>query len=364
MWTERIATTAGAALLAATVTAAPARAAGPGDPIAGDFNVDGLQDIVVLGSVEPDLCSVIVSYGSSPGVYLPPVATVYARPGNSSGTSCPDIGVGFDADGDAGDELWLGWSAGPPPSLTYNRLVIDDNLRTILTFSSPITPTYLGTADFRGDGRQTAYSVGAGGFATYVIVNGVGQLGPERWCSANAPAFQLRDVDGDRATDAVLAYTDGCADGANGVVVVLDDGTTRHLEHDPAGLTTWRARVVETNDDRFPDVRTENLSTGEISYFIGRGDGSFVEGPDANTDTVFLTRVRPLAIDVLANDYAASDTAVVVTVPPRYGTVQVLSDRRILYRPDPDHGRTDRFSYQLRRQDKRSSAAVNIRFPS
>lgn len=351
-------------VLAATMAVSPAQAGGPGDPITGDFNADDISDVVVLGSVDPDLCSVVVRYGTSPGVYLPPVATVYARPGDSAGTSCPDIGVGFDADGDRGDELWIGWSTGAPPSLTYNRMVIDDNLQTILTFSSPITPTYLGTADFSGDGRHTAFSVGRGGFATYVIRNGVGQLGPEQWCSAGTPAYHLRDVNGNRATDVVLSYARGCADGSNGVVVVLDDGTAQHLELDPAGRVTWTSRFLNANGDRSPDIRTHNRVTGDTNYFIGRGDGSFVKGPDANTDTVYLTRVRPLAIDVLANDYVASETQVVVTVAPRYGTVRVLSDRRILYSPRSGHGRTDRFTYQLLREGKKSSAAVNIRFPN
>ncbi|MBF9133462.1 hypothetical protein I0C86_31555 [Plantactinospora sp. S1510] len=364
MWKRRIAAAAGLAILATmAANPTPGQAAGPGDSITGDFNVDGLPDIVVLGSVEPDLCSVVVRYGSSPGVYLPPMATVYARPGDSRGTSCPDIGVGFDADTDPGDELWIGWSAGPPPSLSYNRLVIDDNLRTILTFSSPITPTFLGTADFSGTGRHTAFSVGHGGFATYIIENGVGRLGPEQWCSTDPPGYQLRDFDRNRATDAVLSYTRGCDNGGNGVVAVLDDGTIHHLETDLTGRYTWTARVLDTSGDRFPDVRTVNQVTGETNYFIGRGDGGFVKGPDANTDTVYLTTVKPLAIDVLANDYVAAETEVMITVPPRYGTARVLSDRRILYTPREHHGRTDSLSYQLRRQGKRSTAAVNIKFP-
>lgn len=364
MWTRRIAAAAGLAIIATTATASPSRAGGPGDSIIGDFNADGLSDIAVLGSVEPALCSVIVEYGTSPGVHLPPVATVYARPGNSAGTSCPDIGLGFNADSDAGDELWIGWSQGAPASLTYNRMVIDDNLRTILTFSSPITPTFMGTADFTGEGRETAFSVGFGGFATYVIQNGVGQLGPERWCSEDVPGYQLKDLDGNRAVDVVLSYSAGCADNSNGVVVVLHDGTTHHLEIDPAGESTWKARILETSGDRFPDIRTENLVTGKVNHYIGHGDGSFVEAPDANTDTVHLTRIRPLAIDVLDNDYVAEESEVVITAPPRYGTVRVLSDRRVLYSPDPSHGRTDRFTYQVRQDDKRSSAAVNIKFPT
>ena len=88
------------------------------------------------------------------------------------------------------------------------------------------------------------------------------------------------------------------------------------------------------------------------------------EASGANTDAVQLTKTKALAIDVLANDYASRYAKVIITSPPRYGTVKVLSDRRIVYRPNPTHGRTDRFTYQLVEEGKRSSATVNIKYPA
>ncbi|MGI5214400.1 Ig-like domain-containing protein [Plantactinospora sp. CA-290183] len=364
MWSRRSTTLTILTTAALLAAAPPATAGAPGDPIMGDFNLDGIQDRAVLGAVEPDLCSVIVQYGAGPGVYVPPVAHVYTRPGGHTGIVCPDIGTAFDADGDHADELWVGWSAGPPPGVAYNRLAIDHDFDTITTYTSPIVaPAFVGRQDFAGTGVLTPFTVGPGGYATALMQDTTPVAGPQQWCSANTPGFQHIDFDGDRAMDTLLTYSGACADNSSGVVVLLDDGTARQLELDPTGTRRWRVAVVYSSPDRIPDVRTTDIATGEVEIYHGTGFGTFVRGPDANTDRVYLTRVRPIAINVLANDWAAADTDVVVTVPPRYGTVQVLSDRRILYRPNPQHGRTDRFTYQLVRDDRRSSATVYLTFP-
>jgi hypothetical protein len=124
--------------------------------------------------------------------------------------------------------------------------------------------------------------------------------------------------------------------------------------------------VTDANGDRFPDVRTVNQVTGGVSYFVNSGQGGLsflVRAPDANTDRVVLTSTKAVAIDVLGNDLVTRWATLVITTPPRYGTVQVLSDLRVLYRPDPRHGRTDRFTYQLGEEGRHSSATVYLRFP-
>ncbi|MEO3741911.1 Ig-like domain-containing protein [Plantactinospora sp. B5E13] len=354
--------TTAAALIAVPSATQPASAGRPGDAIVGDFNNDDIPDLAVTGSVNPGLCSIIVQYGTGPGVYQPPIAFTYLRPGGEA-SDCPDIGTAFDEDGDLMDELWLGWSSGPPAGLNYNRVIVDHNFRVVSTFTSPITPVFLGNADFSGDGVPTPYSYGHGGFATYVFINGVGQLGPEQWCTAGPPTVQLQDFNGNRAMDGLVSYTDGCADGGSGVVVVLDDGTAQQLEFDPRNETVWRVRLLDANSDRNRDIWTENTATGEVNHFLGRGDGTFVRGPKANTDRVTLPTNRPIAIDVLANDWVSSNIRLVISSPPRYGRVQVLTDRRILYSPNPTHGRTDRFTYTVIRDDRRSSAVVYLSYP-
>lgn len=348
-----------------SVGAVPAQAGFRGEPIVGDYNADGLDDVAVLGTVQPGRCSVIVRYAQPSGELGPPEAHIFLRPGGNVVGVCPDIGVAFDWDNAPGDEIWIGFGGGRPPFLDYNRIVLDPpSFQIVATFESPIIPVYIGTADFVGDGRPTPYSYGRGGFGNYARgPAGRAQVGVVQWCSVVAPlSVALKDFDRDGAADALIAYSQGCTDAANGVVIVLDDGTVRQLESSPDRQRAWSARVVYADDDRYPDVRTEDITTGEVSHFINVG-GAFVRAPFAEADAVYPTNPNKVLIDVLANDFASTGAEVVVVTPPRYGTVQVLSDRRIAYTPTVSPPRTDRFAYRLLDDGRQSTTSVYVRYP-
>jgi hypothetical protein len=369
MWNRQIATLV-ALITVAGIGAVPstAQAGARGEPLFGDFNVDGLQDEAVLGAISPNLCSTIVTYGAAPGVYLPPVAYTYLTLGGSTTSDCPDIGVAANVDDDPADELWVAWSQGAPATVDFNRLVLQPPFFTPSAryTSTIVRPVYSGKARFSPGGRYSPYAVGPGGLLSYTVEGNTVSPGPVAFCSVDTPAVQIADWNSDGIDSVLLTYTRGCTDNSNGVVEIRQDGATRHLELDPTGRTTWAARLVNADGDRFPDVRTVNQTTGEVSYFIntGGGDFSLTRAPKANTDQVTLTTLKPLAIDILANDFVSRSVKILITVPPRYGTVQVLSDQRVIYRPSRAHGRTDKFTYQLVEEGKRSSATVNIRFPA
>ncbi|GAA3748275.1 hypothetical protein GCM10022225_35310 [Plantactinospora mayteni] len=350
-------------------TPTPAWAAGRGEQVLGDVNGDGFTDRITLGLVQPDLCSVIVEYGTSSGDYRLPVAFVYLRPGGSgTGTRCPELGVAVDLNGDRREELVVAWYPGPPPTVPYNLMVLDNSFQPSSGLVSAIfAPYHLGTADFDGDGREDVYSVTDQGQGIETYLNpGTGSLvqGPEEWC-ARPLEYDLRDFDLNGATDLVNSYTERCLSGTavvSGVAVVLDDGSTQELQHDPAGLDTWVTRVVNANGDRIPDIRTVSRLTGATEYFIGTGAGQFVRSPKANTDSVRLSNDKAVTVAVRANDLASSQAQLSITVQPRYGTARVISGGRIVYTPRPNHGATDRFTYQLTEGTRRSSAVVYIRW--
>ena len=336
----------------------------------GDYNNDGLIDSAVLGVVEPNLCSTIVTYGSAPGVYLPPVAYAYPKPGGGTVyTDCPDIGVAVNVDDDPEDELWVGWTPGPPPPVNFTLVVLQPAaFAPSATYNSHIAqPVYMGSGRFSGGGRYSPYTVGPGGVQNFVIDGAAVVPGPIDHCSVNTPTVQLADWNRDGTDGTLVSYTDGCTDHSNGVLRIRPNGSIQQLQIDPTGQTIWTAKVVHANGDRYPDVQTTNRTTGEVNYFINDAlnmAGVLVRSPDANTDTVVLTKPKAITTDVLANDYASRYAEIIITSPPRYGTVQVLSDRRIIYRPNPTHGRTDRFTYQLNEGNRRSSATVNIKYPA
>lgn len=372
MWRKRTALLT-VAILLVTVggvggpTPAPAWAGGRGEQILGDVNGDGLTDRVTLGVVDPDLCSVIVEYGTPSGDYRLPAAYVYLRPGGTGpGTRCPELGVAIDLDTDRTEELVVAWYPGPPPTVPYNLMVLNTAFQPSFGLVSAIfAPYHLGEADFNGDGRTDVYAVTdqGQGIETYLnLGNGTLTHGPAEWC-ARPIQYALSDFDVDGRTDFVNSYTERClsATFASGVAVVLDDGRAQELEHDPIGVETWTTQVTHLNGDRLPDIRTTSRLTGEVDYFINTG-GRYVQTPQANTDTVYLTSTRAVTITVLDNDWATSSATVTITSPPRYGTAQVISGGRIVYRPRANHGRTDRITYQLTDDGRRSSAVVYIRW--
>ncbi|WP_460807872.1 hypothetical protein [Micromonospora zhanjiangensis] len=325
-----------AVLTGVTGPATAARAGFVNEPIYGDFNGDQFPDQAFLGSTSPNYCSVIVTYGAAPGVFSPPVVYIYLRPGGV-GTNCPDVGTAFDFNADALDELWIGWSQPPPAGLTYNRIVLAPaaNFQMVATFLSPITPVFLGTAVFVPGAIPTPYSYGKGGYATYIITPTFQGLGPERWCSVDTPAVHLRDFDLNGAQSALVSYTNGCTDAANGVVVVNEDGAVDQLQLDPTRKTAWSAKVVFANGDKLPDVQTTNLNTGQVDVFINTGSGTFVQAPKAVDDFAVITDSRRTAIDVLANDYVTSQATIRITTPPTQGTAQVTSSQTVIYTPAP-----------------------------
>ncbi|MFY1672975.1 FG-GAP-like repeat-containing protein [Plantactinospora sp. WMMB334] len=373
MWRRRTALAMVIVVVAATgggVAWAPplAWAGGRGEQVFGDVNGDGFTDRVTLGLVQPDFCSVIVEHGTASGGYRLPVASVYLRPGGTGiGTRCPELGVAVDLNGDRREELVVAWYPGPPPTVPYNLMYLDNSFRPASGLLSAIfAPYHLGTDDFDGDGREDVYAITdqGQGIETYLNQgNGTLVQGPTQWCGMPID-YNLADFDLDGATDLVNSYSERCRSSTfnSGVVVVLDDGTPQELQHDLVGVETWTSQVVNANGDRLRDIRTVSRLTGAIEFFIGTPSGRFVRSPKANTDSVTLTGTKAVAIDVLANDYVSSRATVTISTPPRYGTVQVISDRRIVYRPRADHGATDRFTYQLTDGDHRSSGVVYLRW--
>ncbi|MFY1687623.1 Ig-like domain-containing protein [Plantactinospora sp. WMMB782] len=363
MWSRRIsifAVTVAVATATVGPTAPPALAGWPDEPIVADVNGDGRPDRNMLGAAPGTSgCVVRVELGRPGGGYGPAQSYPYL----SSAEYCPDMGVGLDLDSDAADELVVTWFAGPPPSIDDTLLLLD-GFRVIHGFRTIWQPSYIGTADFNGDGRQDVYewTDQGDGFATYLATTG-GTLvpGPVRYCSGR-PQYQLADFDADGAMDVAIAYVEGCGAYFTGVVVVLDDGTVVDLRGDVHGDDFWTVSVADVNNDGFPDVLTTSDVTGARNVFVGTGTGTFRPAPTAIRDNAQISAVRATGIRVLANDFATSTTRVSIVSRPAHGTVQVTTGGTIVYRPHAGHrARSDRFVYRLSEAGRTSNAAVSLR---
>ncbi|MDG4789587.1 FG-GAP-like repeat-containing protein [Micromonospora sp. WMMD1102] len=357
-----------AVAMAAAVTTAGwvtvAVAGGPAEPIVADVNGDGRPDRVVLDAVTgttATTCRAVVSLGLAGGGLGP--AQPYAfltLPVDEP--NCPDLGVGVNLDADPPAELAVAWFAGPPSTVASTLLALD-NFRISRGFDTIVQPSFVGTADFDGDGRLDVYewTDQGEGFASY-LNPGTGTLvpGPVRHCSGPL-THRLADFDRDAAMDVVIAYVEGCGDYFSGVVVIRDDGTRVDLHADVEGLASWTVEIGDVNRDGLVDVTTYNQLTDAIATFIGLGNGNFVRAPVAIRDYPTVRGDRATGIRVLANDYASTRAKVTIWSAPRHGTVKVTTDGTIIYTPNEVHGPTDTFVYRLTEDGRTSNAAVSLR---
>ncbi|MEE6306092.1 Ig-like domain-containing protein [Plantactinospora veratri] len=346
------------------VVVADAVAGGPAEPIVADVNGDGRMDRVVLDLVTTGTattCRAVVNLGLAGGGLGPAHPYPFlSLPANEP--NCPDMGVGLDLDTDPAAELAVTWFAGPPTTVAHTLLALD-NFRVSRGFNAIFQPSFIGVADFDADRRLDIYewTDQGEGFASY-LNPGTGALvpGPVRYCSGPL-THRLADFNRNRAMDVVIAYIEGCGAYFSGVVVILDDGSQRHLHSDVEGLTSWTVETGDVNRDGLVDVTTYNQLTNEITTFIGLGNGNFVRSPVAVRDYPTVSGRRATGIQVLANDYASDRAKVTIWTPPRYGTVKVTTNQTIIYTPNPVHPRTDMFVYRITQDGKTSNAAVSLK---
>ncbi|WP_159079397.1 FG-GAP-like repeat-containing protein [Plantactinospora sp. BC1] len=363
MWRRAIVAVTATATMLATITAAPpGRAGGPNDPLYGDLNGDGLLDRARLGTVTRS-CAVLVESGRPEGGYLPPHSHAYRLPGPGAPTGCPDLGVAVDLDAAPvpAAELVLGWYGGNPGRSGDDLLVLRD-YRVTAALPALRRPNFIGLADFDGDRRRDVYLWTNQGQGFVSFLNpGTGTLvpGPVRYC-AGPLTPRLADFDSDGATDVAIAYVDGCADGAHGIVVLYGDGRVLDLQRSVGRRSGWTMQVLDADRSGVPDVLTYHRPSGDRRTFLAAGNGSFVRSPVAIRDVRTVAAGGSVRIAVLENDWASRRAGVSVLVPPAYGVVRV-EGRTIVYRPNPDSGPVDRFAYRISQDGHTSDGEVAIR---
>jgi hypothetical protein len=368
MWKGRIVSVMAAvftAMLGAAAT--PGWASRPGGPVYGDITGDGLTDRVTLALAPPNSCAVTVQPGLPGGGYGTATVHLYPEPGGDDGVhQCPDLGVIVDLGGNGSIELVVGYSPGRPPGVAGDLLVLRNYQVSAIYPSAIFQPSYIGAAEFNGDGRKDVYewSDQGDGFASYLSTATGGLVtGPVRFCAVPLSVVQLADFDRNRAMDLAMAYTEGCTGAFSGVVVVFDNGTTLPLQSSADGTEFWTSSVADANQDGIPDVRTANLVTGEVSHFITMGPRALVEAPAPKADVVTVVVPNGTSIPILANDAVTSAVQVSIVVPPRLGTAVVTPAKVVVYTPPPSLSgptATDQFVYQVVDDGKVARATVTV----
>ncbi|MFI6762669.1 Ig-like domain-containing protein [Micromonospora sp. NPDC050417] len=346
-------------ILVMFIAPGPVYAGSQGETMVGDVNGDGINDRATLVPLPPAHCGLRVQLGRAAGGYASPTTYSYLRVG--SPPNCPDVGAAANLDADPADEIAAAWFAGPPPSIDYTLLVLDQ-FKLNRKLQGQDQPSFMGVGDFNGDGRDDIYEYTDQGDGMHIYVGtGNNNLVPgPSFCSLGPTSYIVRDMHRDASTDMLITYGDDCA-AASGVTAMQGDGQTQLLQQDLDGIATWTCTVLYSNGDGLIDVRTLDRD-GKATIFYNSGDGTFGSAFRAMDDRAEVRGTTPVVIRVRDNDHATAAATVAVASAPRYGTAVVLPDRTIRYTPTPNHGPTDRFTYRLSEGGQSSTATVSIQF--
>ncbi|MBF9133323.1 hypothetical protein I0C86_30815 [Plantactinospora sp. S1510] len=350
--------------------AAPALAGGRGETLYGDLDGDRRTDLIRLVSAPPDRCAVLVRLGRAGGGYQGSKLYTYPEPGGDDGVfQCPDLGTIVDLGRDGSTELVIGWFAGRPAGVDQDLLVLRDFQPDGGT-TGLFQPSYVGVADFNGDGRKDIYewTDQGEGLATHLNTP-AGELipGPINFCGLLVQPPLLADFTLDRHTEVVLPFYQQCGVADSGVAVLFSDSRTEYLEQDPLGEHVWTSAIEDADADGVPDVRTVDRDSGEVSHYLVRPPARFLEAPTPEPDLAVVTAAVPTSIPVLANDAVTVAASIAVVVPPRYGRVQITPEKTLVYIPPATPPATaDTFVYRVIDDGKAADAPVTVelKFPA
>jgi hypothetical protein len=280
----------------------------------GDFNGDGKLDLAValgnqgaiailLGNGDGSFQQPLVVPTAGSGLYYPVALTV----GDFNHDGRLDIAT---ADNSVGASVLLGNG--------------DGTFQPYKLLGSSSGPTWIAAGDFNGDGNldlavttsadtvDISLGNGDGTFAKYTsVATGSG---------TNPQSVAVADLDGDGNLDLVVACY-----GANAAGVLLGngDGTFLPIELYAAGAGPIAATIGDLNLDGIPDLVVTNLNASSLSLFAGNGDGTFLPLPGYST-----TSGSQPAASVIA-DLDAEGTPEIVSVLYGSSALYVLEPERM-----------------------------------
>jgi Bacterial Ig-like domain (group 3)/FG-GAP-like repeat/Abnormal spindle-like microcephaly-assoc'd, ASPM-SPD-2-Hydin len=188
------------------------------------------------------------------------------------------------------------------------------------TVSVGNTPQGLAVADFNGDGKpDMAVANHADGTVTILLGNGNGTFTTASTATASTGANWVAtgDFNGDGKPD--LAVANLGSSGANGVSILLGDGTGHFTLKSPSpttGASPFSIVAGDFNGDGELDLAVSNSGSNTVTILLGNGDGTF-------TSHATIT-VGALPEEIVTGDFDGDGILDLAVANETDGTVTVL----------------------------------------
>src|SRR5262249_43047277 len=260
--------------------------AGP-DPVSvavGDFNGDGIQDLAVANHETydgPDGISVLL--GNGDGTFQEAInfgsggnVASFVAVGDFNGDGVQDLVVANSGDFDSGNiSVLLGNG--------------DGTFQAAVNFGAGNNPSSIAVGDFNGDGIQDL-AVANNSFSSdnvsVLLGNGDGtfQAAVNFGAGNNPSSIAVGDFNGDGVQDLTVAHG---FFGSNSVSVLLGsgDGTFQEAVNFVAGDRAFSVAVGDFNGDGVQDLAVAHgfFGSNSVSVLLGNGDGTFQQGVNYGT---------------------------------------------------------------------------------
>jgi hypothetical protein len=154
----------------------------------------------------------------------------------------------------------------------------DGTFRPAVNYSAGTGPQSLVAGDFNGDGKLDVVVANIAGNVSILLGNGDGTFrAATNYPVGNSPSsVAVGDLNGDGKLDLVVTNS-GAGNGVSSVSVLLGngDGTFRAATNYNAGFGSLSVAVGDFNRDGRLDLAVVNLGDSDVVILLGKGDGTF-----------------------------------------------------------------------------------------